>query len=106
MDEQDRDAHQDHLEEEPGQRQVELVGIETGLKALIPSLLPPGNRRVTIARVIFFLSFLPYFLPQDLKPELWRAGDVQAIRASHQAEAWDARTAEFLGGASVEELFP
>eukprot|EP00966_Prymnesium_polylepis_P074653 1732481-Prymnesium_polylepis.2 len=83
--------------------EIELIGVETGLTALIPSLLPPGNRRVAIARVLFALSFIPYFLPEDIKPELYRAGDVTAIHAAHEA----ASNSLWLGGAAapLDSLF-
>merc|ERR1719453_402850 len=47
-------------EGEPLVFEVELVGIETGAGALVSSVLPPGNRRVTLVRGLWALSFLPY----------------------------------------------
>ena len=60
--------------------EIELLGTVTGPAALIPSILPPGNRRLVILRAIFFLSFLPYLLPEEIKPALWQSGDVAARR--------------------------
>jgi len=79
--------------------EIELVGVETGLRAVIPSLLPPGNRRVQLARLVFFLSFLPYFLPEHLKPGLWQAGDVEAIAA---ARMHSQQVSQVLGGAAID----
>ena len=83
--------------------EIELIEIETGLKAVIPSLLPPGNRRLTITRILFAMSFVPYFLPEDLKPELYRAGDVTAIHAAREA----ASNSVWLGGSAtpLDSLF-
>lgn len=83
---------------------IEFVGIETGIKAVIPSVLPPGNRRLAITRILFALSFVPYFLPEEIKPEWYRFGDVHAIHAARQA----ASNSLWLGGAAapLDSLFP
>jgi len=70
---------------EPLRFEIELVAIERGLKAIVPSLLPPGNRRRTIARVLFALSFLPYTLPEDMKPEGYRGTPMEEVVAKHEA---------------------
>lgn len=90
-------------EGEPLLVDIELLREETGLAAFIPSLLPPGTRRITIARTIFALSFVPYFLPEELKPEAYRFGDVAAIREAHSAAA----NSVWLGGsaAPLDSLF-
>ena len=75
--------------------EVELMEIETGVKALIPSLLPPGDRRVTIARGLFALSFLPYLLPAELQPGWYQGGDPALIAQARQASS-------MLGGASID----
>jgi len=75
--------------------EMELLEIETGAKALIPSLLPPGNRRVTIARGLFALSFLPYLLPAELQPGWYQGGDPALIAQARQASS-------MLGGASID----
>jgi len=62
-------------EGEPLNFEIELLGVHSGVKALIPSLLPPGNRRLTIARFFFALSFIPYFLPEDIKPNSYKMYD-------------------------------
>mmetsp|Transcript_6532 Transcript_6532/g.13089 ORF Transcript_6532/g.13089 Transcript_6532/m.13089 type:complete len:247 (+) Transcript_6532:51-791(+) len=77
--------------------EITLESIETGVKALIPSLLPPGNRRLTIARALFALSFLPYLLPAELKPDWYQAGDPQLIYQAHQLD-------RMLGGATLDML--
>ncbi len=84
--------------------EVELVGIETGIKAMAISLLPPGNRRLVITRSLFLLSFLPYFLPEEIKPESYKYGDLDAITASHEAAA----NSLWLGGSAqpLDSLFP
>ena len=79
--------------------EIELVAIETGAKALVASLLPPGDRRLTIARFLFALSFVPYLLPAELLPG-WLAaqyqwGDPALIAQAHQAS-------RMLGGASID----
>jgi hypothetical protein len=83
--------------------EVELVGIETGIKAVALSLLPPGNRRLVIARTVFLLSFLPYFLPEEIKPDGYKFGDLDAIVASHDAAA----NSLWLGGTAqpLDSLF-
>ena len=75
--------------------EVELLEIETGAKALIPSLLPPGNRRVTIARALFALSFVPYLLPAELRPGWYQGGDPALIAQAHQVTS-------MMGGASID----
>jgi len=84
--------------------EVELIGVETGTKAFALSLLPPGSRRRDIARTLFLLSFLPYFLSDDVKPEGYRFGDVEDIQARHEAAA----NSVWLGGAAEDlgSLFP
>jgi len=81
--------------------EIELESIESGAKALIPSLLPPGNRRVTIARALFALSFLPYLLPAELQPPWYQGGDPALIAQAHQVS-------NMMGGASLDlnQLFP
>jgi len=83
--------------------EVELVGIETGIKAMALSLLPPGNRRLVIARTVFLLSFLPYFLPEEIKPDGYKFGDLDAIVATHDAAA----NSLWLGGTAqpLDSLF-
>ena len=80
---------------------IELVSIETGPKALVAALLPPGNRRVTIARTLFALSFLPYLLPAEIQPGWYQGGDPHAIAQAHQVS-------NMMGGASLDlnQLFP
>jgi len=77
--------------------EIKLESIDTGAKALIPSLLPPGNRRVTIARVLFALSFLPYLLPAELQPGWYQSGDPQLISQAHQLD-------RMMGGATLDML--
>jgi hypothetical protein len=77
--------------------EIELESIDTGVKALIPSLLPPGNRRVTIARTLFALSFLPYLLPAELQPAWYVGHDPELIAQAHQLD-------RMLGGASLDML--
>lgn len=83
--------------------EVELVGIETGLSAVIPSLLRPGSRRTVIMRSLFALSFLPYFLPDDIKPDIYKMGDIEAIKQAQEV----AMNSKWLGGAatSLDSLF-
>lgn len=84
---------------------LSLIGLETGAAAVLPSLLPPGNRRVTVARFIFALSFIPYFLPPDIKPDAYKVRDIQEVRVQREA----AQNARFLGGdvgTSLDSLFP
>ena len=80
--------------------EIELNRVETGPVALLASVLPPGERRLTVTRALFFLSFLPYLLPDELKPELYRWGDVEAISASREAAQ---ATLQVLGGASLDD---
>ena len=97
-----RNVPQDQADE--GLRiEVELVGIETGIKAVALSLLPPGNRRLVIARTVFLLSFLPYFLPEEIKPDGYKFGDLDAIVASRDAAA----NSLWLGGTAqpLDSLF-
>ena len=78
--------------------EMEFVGIESGVTAIVPSLLPPGTRRVTIARVLFALSFLPYLLPPDLQPGWYADGaDPNTIAEARQLS-------QMMGGASLEQL--
>lgn len=81
--------------------EIELLGTETGLAAVIPSMLPPGSRRITITRALFALSFLPYLLPDDLKPDIYKAGDVEAIRAAREATE-----ASMWHGVPIDSLWP
>lgn len=74
--------------------EIEVVRVETGVAAVIPSLLPPHTRRATIMRTLFALSFVPYFLPEELKPEAYKFGDVAEIHAAREA----AQNTLFLGG--------
>lgn len=87
--------------------ELELLGIETGVGAIIPSLLPPGNRRQTIARAAFALSFLPYLLPDDIKPEMFQFGDPVAIGEARREAFLATRDSLWLGGAadSLDSLF-
>ena len=65
-----------------------------------------GSRRLwlDIARTVFVLSFVPYFLPDEIKPESHRVGRSEDASNSLQNSLW-------LGGAakpldrSVEALF-
>lgn len=84
--------------------EIELLGVVTGLGAIIPNVLPPGSRRLTIARFLFALSFLPYFLPEDVKPEMWRGHSIEEVQATREASA----NSVWLGGAPMplEDLFP
>ena len=79
--------------------EIELVAIQTGAKALIASLLSPGDRRITIARSLFALSFLPYLLPAELLPG-WLAaqyhwGDPALIAQAREAS-------RMLDGATID----
>ena len=87
--------------------ELELVGIETGVGAIIPSLLPPGDRRQTIARAALALSFLPYLLPEDIKPAVFKAGDPIAIGEARREAFFASRDSVWLGGAaeSLDKLF-
>lgn len=80
--------------------EIELIKVETGPVALFTSLLPPGARRMTVTRALFFLSLLPYLLPEELKPAMYQWGDVEAIGAARQAAQ---ATAQVLGGASLDD---
>mmetsp|Transcript_51624 Transcript_51624/g.85620 ORF Transcript_51624/g.85620 Transcript_51624/m.85620 type:complete len:245 (-) Transcript_51624:162-896(-) len=82
---------------------LEVLGIVRGPLAVIPSVLPPGNRRVTIARLLFALSFVPYFLPEEIKPDWAKFGDMEAIKQAREA----ASNSVFLGGdgSSLDSLF-
>ena len=84
--------------------ELELTAIEAGPMAAFGRALPPGNRRVTILRLLFALSFVPYFMPEAIKPEAYRFGDPQAIAAERRAAA----NSLWLGGAQapLEDLFP
>lgn len=90
-------------EGEPVLVDIELLRVETGIASFIPSLLPPGTRRVTIARALFALSFLPYFLPDEIKPDAFRFGDPAAISEARTAAA----NSLWLGGAAapLDSLF-
>lgn len=83
---------------------IELVGIETGAKAFALSVLPPGNRRLTVARTLFLLSFVPYCFPENMKPESYKFGDVNEIVEARAA----ASNSVWLGGAAqpLDALFP
>ena len=70
---------------EPLRFEIDLVTIEHGVKAVIPSLLPPGNRRLMIARALFALSFVPYAFPENLKPESYRGTPIEEIVAKREA---------------------
>lgn len=95
-------------EGEPLVFEIELLGIESGVGALLPSLLPPGNRRLTLARYAFALSFLPYLLPNDARPEAFRFGDPIAIGEARREAAVLAANSVWLGGAAqpLDALFP
>ena len=88
--------------------EIELLKIEGGPLAFAYSLLPPGQRRLTIMRTLFLLSFLPYFLPDDIKPEAFRFGDVDAIREARLERAETVSNSLWLGGAptDLDVLFP
>jgi hypothetical protein len=77
--------------------EIELVRLETGVAAALASVLPPGDRRLTVSRALFALSFLPYLLPAELQPAAWHWGDPAAIQAAHEVQS-------ILGGASLEQL--
>jgi len=86
---------------------IELVGVETGLKALVPSLLPPGNRRLAITRALFALSFVPYALPDDIKPDIYRGRDVAVVAQERAERQYEMRNSAWLGSdASLDSLFP
>lgn len=71
--------------------ELELLGIEAGAGAVLATLtsglgsyelpLPFVDRTLTLTRkgalrlAIVLLSFLPYLLPEDVKPGLWKGGD-------------------------------
>lgn len=89
---------------EPVRLDIEVLRVEKGAIAILPSILPPGNRRLVIFRWLFVISFLPYLLPEDLKPEAFKSGDMQAINEAREA----AQNALYLGGdaaLSLESLF-
>lgn len=60
--------------------EVQLLSIETGVGALLGKLEAPREGLVQVkpnqapGLIILFLSFLPYFLPDELKPDLWKEG--------------------------------
>ena len=79
-----------------------MLPLETGARAIVPSILPPGNRRLTIARGLFALSFLPYLLPDETKPQFFRGKSREQVYAERAA----ARHSQLLGGGrgSLEEF--
>ncbi|KAL1499831.1 hypothetical protein AB1Y20_012516 [Prymnesium parvum] len=52
--------------------ECELVGIETGLGAVVATF--PGGMPNVVLVSLLLLSFIPYFLPEEIKPSLWRGG--------------------------------
>ncbi|KAL1530691.1 hypothetical protein AB1Y20_001590 [Prymnesium parvum] len=90
-------------EGEPVIAEIELMEIRKGLSAVLPSLLPPGSRRIVILRTLFLLSFVPYFFPDHIKPDFYKFGDPVAIQQAHNA----AQNSVWLGGAakSLDSLF-
>lgn len=95
-----RNVPQDSLKSSRGEGlriEIELTRVETGPVALFASILPPGDRRLTVTRFLFFLSFLPYLLPEELKPEMYKWGDVETIAANRQAAQ---ATMQVLGGST------
>ena len=53
--------------------------------AVVAQALPPGNRRQTIARGLLALSFVPYALPDALKPGFYKGQDIEEVRAKRRA---------------------
>ena len=95
-------------EGEPLVVDLELVRVETGALAQLISVLPPGERRKTILRTLFALSFLPYLLPNDQRPPGFRFGDPVAIGEARIERQEAASSSLFLGGdgSSLDSLFP
>jgi len=81
--------------------EIELLRVETGLPALIPTMLPPRGRRVAILRAILALSFVPYLLPDGLKPSIYEWKDVEAIHAAREAVQ-----ADLWHGVPIDSLWP
>ena len=50
--------------------ETELVGIATGVDALASKI--PGGLPNLILSSVLLLSFIPYFLPEDVRPDLWK----------------------------------
>ena len=72
-------------ENEPLRFDIELLGLETGPMSLVAQALPPGNRRQTILRGILALSFVPYALPDGLKPGFYKGKDMSEVVARRRA---------------------
>lgn len=76
------------------------------------SFLWPAARRVSILRTLFALSFVPYFFPEDIKPDAWKARDPVEIGQARLAKLEATDPSEFnsryLGGdiGVLDELFP
>ena len=61
------------LNEETGRFDCELVGID------IPGAAVAGEEPISrrqIFQAILSASFIPYFLPEEIKPEMWREASV------------------------------
>ena len=52
--------------------ECELVALETGFAAIM-STFPGGISNVVLTSLLA-LSFIPYMLPAELKPDAWKAG--------------------------------
>lgn len=93
-------------EGEPLTFEIELLEIHSGVRAIVPNLLPPGNRRLTIARFVFALSFIPYFFPEDIKPnsyKMYNGMTQEEVQAKYAARSNSA----YLGTqVDVNNLFP
>ena len=75
-----------------GRFDIELLSVQTGAAALPVRLntalaafakhLPAiGNKKLSPTGLLLLISFIPYFLPEELKPGLWRGGDDGLIKA-------------------------
>lgn len=55
--------------------ELELVGIESGPTEMLARLSSRVPWRLTPGGALLLLSFLPYLLPEEVRPAFWRGGD-------------------------------
>jgi len=90
---------------------VEIIGIEAGSDSSAPEniITSVGGRR-SAARLLFALSFVPYFLPEEYQPEFFK--DDRVEQASQQeaerpvVDKADAYVAQQLNDLFANEVLP